>query len=150
MADTRPTHISPWRAVYLCVLCVTRADLMEEAEREDSKRREAMGPAPPQLHRALMVRRAFWESLAIVLLSLILGYGLGEALSLLFGAPLPTIVSVLQLTGASLLLWGTLFVRGWSIQTFSGVTLTERVNQWLYRALYFVGTAIFTCSLAWL
>ena len=45
------------------------------------------------------------------------------------------------------MLWGTLFVRGWEIQTYSGVTLVERVNRWLYRALYCSGTALIVASL---
>lgn len=57
-------------------------------------------------------------------------------------------VNVLQVMGTSLLLWGTLFVRGWEIQTYSGVSFTERVNQWLYRFLYCIGTAALLCSLA--
>jgi hypothetical protein len=47
-----------------------------------------------------------------------------------------------------LLLWGTLFVRGWDIQTIGGVTLVERVNHWIYRTLYCLGTAVFIFSLS--
>ena len=60
----------------------------------------------------------------------------------------PGNVAALQVVGASLLLWATLFVRGFEIQTNAGVTLTERVNQWLYRFLYCVGTALIVYSLA--
>ena len=52
------------------------------------------------------------------------------------------------MTGAGLLLWGTLFVRGYDIQTYGGVTLTERVNQWVYRTMYCAGTALLVCSVA--
>jgi hypothetical protein len=40
-----------------------------------------------------------------------------------------------------------LFVRGWDIQTLGGVTLTERVNRWIYRLLYCLGTAAIVTSL---
>ncbi|MFX1740049.1 hypothetical protein PXJ20_32585 [Paraburkholderia sp. A1RI_3L] len=48
---------------------------------------------------------------------------------------------------AALLLWGTLFVRGWDIQTFGGKTLLERANRTIYVCLYFVGTAAGVFSL---
>jgi hypothetical protein len=62
----------------------------------------------------------------------------------------PQTVVWLQIVGAGLLLWGTLFVRGWEIQTYSGVVFTERVNQWLYRFLYCTGTSVIVYSLAFL
>jgi hypothetical protein len=58
-------------------------------------------------------------------------------------------ITWLQIAGTCLLLWGTLFVRGWDIQSFGGVTLSERVNQWLYRSLYCTGTAALVSSLSW-
>jgi hypothetical protein len=57
--------------------------------------------------------------------------------------------SSLQIAGALILLCGTLAVRGWDIQTHGGVTLTERVNQWLYRGAYCVGSALVIVALAW-
>lgn len=74
-----------------------------------------------------------------------LGLGIGNSL----GCSTPKLIAWLQIAGTCLLLWGTLFVRGWNIQTYGGVTLTERVNQWLYRTLYCVGTAVLVSSLAW-
>jgi hypothetical protein len=115
----------------------------------DTRLRESMGPPPAPSHPALEVRRAFWSSLIVVLASLAAGCAVGLLLSRLLGRPSTRTLSALQLVGASLLLWGTLFVRGWGIQTYSGVTLTERVNQWIYRALYFFGTGVIVCSLSW-
>ena len=54
----------------------------------------------------------------------------------------------LQIFGATVLLGATLFVRGWDIQSWGGVTLTERVNRWIYRFLYCLGTAVIVASLA--
>lgn len=53
----------------------------------------------------------------------------------------------LQIFGATIVLWATLFVRGWEIQTIGGITLTERVNRWIYRLLYCSGTAAIVASL---
>ena len=64
------------------------------------------------------------------------GYALGQISTGIFGCATSNSVTALAVIGACLLLWGTLFVRGWEIQTYKGRSLTERVNQWLYRALY--------------
>jgi hypothetical protein len=57
-------------------------------------------------------------------------------------------IGFLQIAGTGLLLWATLFVRGWEIQSWGGNTLGERVNRWLYRALSFVGTLILVFALS--
>jgi hypothetical protein len=96
---------------------------------------------------AIVVRNAFWWSLVLVLISSAVGYTFGRALVWCCGPVGASVVSCLQFSGAMLLLWGTLFVRGWEIQTWSGGTRTERVNQFIYRFLYCVGTGIIVCSL---
>ena len=149
MADTRPTTANPWHALKLCLQVLFAPGQMQEAERQDEECRKAM-PAPPstKTHRAFVVRRAFFSSLTLVLLSGALGYIAGFAMGSLQRCATPGTVSSLQIAGASLLLWGTLFIRGWEIQSHGGVTLTEGVNQWIYRALYCIGTAVIVYSLA--
>jgi hypothetical protein len=97
----------------------------------------------------LVVSHAFWISLVLVLSSGLLGAVIGVVCGRLFGAASAQTISCFQVGGACLLLWGTLFVRGWQIQTYKGQTLIERVNQWLYRALYCLGTVILVASLTW-
>jgi hypothetical protein len=106
------------------------------------------GEAAP--HRAFIVRRAFFTSLLLVLLSAAIGWGAANVVTALGRCSTPQTVVWLQVVGAGLLLWGTLFVRGWEIQTYSGVVFTERVNQWLYRFLYCTGTSVIVYSLAFL
>lgn len=97
---------------------------------------------------AQKVHEAFWISLWLVLGSGIVGGAVAEATAgYINGVVSPHVISGLQVAGALLLLWGTLFVRGWEIQTFKGSTLIEQVNQWIYRFLYFFGTALFVASL---
>ncbi|WP_429501153.1 hypothetical protein ACQUFY_28130 (plasmid) [Robbsia andropogonis] len=48
----------------------------------------------------------------------------------------------LQAGSAAILLWVTLFVRGWDIQTYGGRTLLEQANRTILVSLYFVGTAL--------
>ena len=96
-----------------------------------------------------IVRRAFFYSLLLVIASGAVGYGTGLALGSGVGCVQSHLIVWLQVSGASLLLWGTLFIRGWEIETYAGVTFTERVNQWIYRFLYCAGTAVLVSSLAW-
>jgi ABC-type arginine/histidine transport system permease subunit len=106
-------------------------------------------PAAADNNSVNVVFRAFWMSLVLVLVSALVGAVLGVFFGLVIGTVSSRIISWLQIAGASVLLWGTLFVRGWEIQTFKGQTLIERVNRWIYRALYCVGTAVLVSSLTW-
>jgi hypothetical protein len=83
-----------------------------------------------------------------VLCSIAAGFLAGKLLGTVTGVAISGLVGTLQITGATMLLWATLFVRGWDIQSWGGVTLTERVNRWIYRVLYCLGTAAIVASLA--
>ena len=98
---------------------------------------------------AHIVHRAFWLSLVLVLVSVIAGVVVGAIAGDILGPVSARFISVMQVLGALLLLWGTLFVRGWEIQTYKGTTLIERVNQWIYRSLYCAGTAVLVASVVW-
>ena len=98
---------------------------------------------------AQLVHEAFWMSFLLVVASGVAGGVAGGIAGVVFGAVTPRFISALQVAGALLLLWGTLFVRGWEIQTYKGATLIELVNQWIYRSLYCVGTAVLVASLVW-
>ena len=148
MADTRPTPISLLRATQLCFLLLFATErFIKEEERDLANRGNYSGQAEKP-HRAHVVRRAFWSSLALVAASAVLGFVGAWLVHAAGRCATAATVAWLQVGGASLLLWGTLFVRGWEIQTYSGVVFTERVNQWLYRGLYCVGTSIIVYSLA--
>jgi hypothetical protein len=98
---------------------------------------------------AYVVRNAFWLSLLAVVVSCIAGAVAGATAADIFGGAGSTLTSVLQGVAALLLLWGTLFVRGWEIQSYGGSTLIERVDLWVFRALYCVGTGLLVASLVW-
>jgi hypothetical protein len=149
MADTRPTPVSFLTAVRLCVLLLFAPKKLIEAQNKDAIDRNNYTERVEREHSAYIVRRAFLYSLLLVAFSATIGYGIGLALGAWFSCATTKLISWLQILGACFLLWGTLFVRGWEIETFCGVTFTERVNQWLYRFLYCVGTAVLVCSLAW-
>jgi len=149
MADIRPTPVSFVDAVRLCILLLLVPKRLIEVQDQDNETRKNYSTDAQREHSAYIVRRAFLYSLLLVMLSGVIGYGAGFALGSLIGCATTKLIAWLQISGACFLLWGTLFVRGWEIETYSGVTITERVNQWLYRFLYCVGTAVFVCSLAW-
>lgn len=149
MADTRLTKISFVRGLQLCAFGAFCPQKLVEAERADEEIRKGFPqPPPPAEPRAFKVRRALWASFALVLCSIAAGYAGGKVLGAVSGEATVSLVGALQIVGATLLLWGTLFVRGWDIQSFGSVTLTERVNQWIYRCLYCLGTAAVVASLA--
>lgn len=148
MADTRLTKVGFVRATYLCLLVIFRPERMVKEEEKDQEERKSFSqPPPPPEQRALVIRRAFWSSLFLMIVSAVIGYILGQVIDKLLGSVPKILITSLQITGAMLLLWGTLFVRGWEIQSYGGVTLSERVNKWIYRALYCIGTVIIICSL---
>jgi F0F1-type ATP synthase assembly protein I len=150
MADTRPTKLNFLKIIYLCFLAFFNQKQFIKEEEKDNAIREDHPVAEEKEHRIHIVIRSFWCSLGLIILSAALGILVGWFLHYNFNNPTPYIVSLLQIVGACLLLWGTLFIRGWEIQTFCGVTITERVNQWIYRTLYCMGTSIVTCSLVWI
>jgi hypothetical protein len=148
MADTRPTPVSPSRAIALCILLLVAPEQLAGEEKKDDELRKTLEPRPAEQHRAHIVRKALFTSLALVLVSALVGFVAAQLMGSLGRCAPTSTVALLQIVGASVLLWGTLFIRGWEIQSLGGVTLTERINQWLYRALYCVGTTLLVYSLA--
>ena len=148
MADTRPTPVSFWRAVKLCAMLVVSPQRFIDEEARDSVERKSYLERHESRHGARTVRAAFLGSLGLVLLSGAIGFAAARLIGATGRCVAAEDVAWLQVVGASLLLWGTLFIRGWEIQTYCGVSLTERVNQWLYRGLYCIGTTVIVYSLA--
>jgi len=103
-----------------------RPKRFEELERLENEAINAAGKADNEPSGSI-VREAFYVSLVLVLLFGAFGYGVGAVLRIYIGAPHTGLIGWLQISGVGLLLWGTLFVRGWEIATF-GVTLPERVK----------------------
>jgi len=149
MANTNPTPVTFSKAVHLCWLLLFQPKKFQELEAEDNKLLSAEGTRKEAPPRSSVVRRAFIYSALLVILFCAIGYILGLLLGHMVICAKPWLISLLQIAGACLLLWGTLFVRGWEILSYGGVTLSERVNQWLYRFLYCIGTAVIVSSLSW-
>lgn len=147
MADTRPTKLGFWRACRLSLLCILNPKVFSKHQEDDNAHRNQFSGSSDQEPAGQVVCRAFWSSFLLVVVSVAIGLAGGWVVGNIHPARNECLVGVLQIAGAFLLLWGTLFVRGWDIQTGCGVTLAERVNQWLYRGLYCLGTALIVSSL---
>ncbi len=147
MANTQPTPVSFLAAVRLVLLLIFKPKRFLELQAENSAVLNAV-PNVVREESAFVVRRVFFTSFLLVLVSAGFGYVVGLGLGQVIGCVSSGVIVWFQIVGTSLLLWGTLFIRGWDIQTYGGVSLTERVNQWIYRALYCAGTAILVASLA--
>jgi len=118
------------------------------AEKRDIEARNNYTGSPDPTERAHIVRRAFKTSFYLIVLFGSVGLVAGKLMNSLGRCATPETVVWLQAIGGCLLLWGTLFVRGWEIQSFSGIVFTERVNQWLYRFLCCIGTSVAVYSVA--
>ena len=136
------------QAIRLCIYTIICPQKLEEEISEDDAYISSL-PNNEQ-KRILKVRNAFWISFFLILGSGLLGLLIGLLLKC-YVSPSGDIISLLQILGALFLLWGTLFVRGFEIQSYVCVTIAEKVNQWLYRFLYCLGTVIIIASLvlAW-
>lgn len=149
MANTTPTKLGLIKSVYLLVLLVFRPNKFVEEEEKDNELRKDSTNQLNKAPRAFIVRQALISSFFLVLTSGLVGYLTGLIMIQVYPTPSSSLVTVIQVFGACTLLWGTLFVRGWDIQTYGGVTLTERANQWIYRFLYCLGTVVIVMSLVW-
>ena len=147
MSQKKPISISFLRTVKICFLAIFRPSKLIELDKEHSADIEKSSvDNEPRIRK---VHNAFWYSFALIMLFSFVGAVAGLLLKCFFGAPSSLSINILQIVGAGFLLWGTLFVRGFEIQSYCCVTLSERINQWLYRSLYCIGTAIIISSLAW-
>jgi hypothetical protein len=84
----------------------------------------------------------------------VVGYGVISGLTglltfLQFG-PCPSWLSaLLQATGVAIILWATLWQLGLHLRTPDTGTLAERVHQWLFNLMYFLGSILFFFAYAW-
>jgi hypothetical protein len=117
-----------------------------EEERTDNAKLETQPNLTPE--RGLLLRRALLEAAVWMVAAASVGFLLGVLLGCYFGNSSRAIVS-LQFVGAAILLWATLANRGWDIASYATSTLTERVNEWIYRVSYSLGTALLVASLGW-
>ncbi len=126
MSLKEPTSVSVLRAIFLCVLAIFSPSRFDAVERADSALLDKQPNAtPPQ--RVTLLRWALFQSFVLVIISAAAGSALSVPACHYLGRS-DFWIAVVQVVGAMIFLWATLAVRGWDVQTFSGATLTERVN----------------------
>lgn len=142
-----PPHQVPLSKA-LILLAFRPRVFVREAVRHDGSLRKPRS-RPQRAESARKMRSAFGWSAISVSVSALLGSAVGRLLLHALGAPSVGQVALLQLLSGAILLWATLSVLGWEIQSYAGRTLAERVNRWVFRCGYCLGTGILAASLAW-
>jgi hypothetical protein len=144
MANTSPTPASLIRILTLCVLALVNPGEFSRLEAEDAKVLSA-AERPESEPPVVKVRRTFLTALLWTVVAMLVGAAAGFAITSIV-VNRKAWLTVSAGVGALLLLWATFAVRGWDIQTFGGVTLSERVNRWLFRGLSWLGTVFLTIA----
>ncbi|MGX7873224.1 hypothetical protein ACVDG5_010905 [Mesorhizobium sp. ORM6] len=147
MASTTPTAASPWRIVKLSWLAIFAPARFEELEQQDNVIRNS-DKVPSKPAGIWSVRRAFGYSFAWGVSAAFVGAIFGSATRYFFQPGTFALATAASL-GTAILLWATLALKGWQIQTWSGVSLTERVNAWWFRGLYWIGTMLVVMAAIW-
>jgi hypothetical protein len=142
--DLIKSFLFGFRATVFCLVAPARfLDLAREHDRKISTIESGVE------HSASIVRQAFWSSCLLTGGSLLVGYFLGGGLRCAAGPASAHTATLVQAFSAALVLVATLAAQGWNIQTYNGNTLVERVNQWLTRSLFVLGTFLFSLFLGW-
>lgn len=95
------------------------------------------------------IRLGLLHSFLLMLGTIVVGFTLGKIGYYFFGN-LPHFWYVfLQYGGIGILLWATLAIQGWSIQTIGGHSFPEIINEWVYRFLYILGSLLLVLSVSW-
>ena len=138
MSYSRPTPKSVGEIVQLVFYAFVSPERFAALEKADKDLLNAQSSenASPRIAK---VRAALCEALVWALSSLFFGYILGK-LGVLFLVQPQSLARPFVYLGTAILLWAAFALRGWEIQTWGGETLTERVNRWIFRGLYWLGT----------
>jgi len=147
MALKEPTPISFLKAVSLCWKAMVSPAAFDAIEKDDMKLLERQ-PDSIEHYRIDAVRKGLGEALIWCLSAAAIGCAAGWLAAKAVGASGVAVAS-LGVVGTAVLLWATLAIKGWDIATFSNNTLTERVNRWIFRGLYWIGTTLVVVAASW-
>jgi hypothetical protein len=98
--------------------------------------------------RASAVRHSFLKAGALVGASVVLA-AVVRVVAKGWPSSAPSVQNLLQLVGAAILLWSTVWQIGWGIRSIGGETLSERVHNATFRTMAFVGTFLFVVAYLW-
>lgn len=96
-----------------------------------------------------LLRRTLFEAFVIVAGAILVAYVSAVLLKTFSFTKSTELNAWLQYGGIGVLLWATLGRVDSPLQTWDGGTLPEKVDLWLYRWLYVVGSYALALSVAW-
>jgi hypothetical protein len=140
------TPLSNFKKIKLVWFAIFIPAKFEAEEKKDGILLDAAPTISPT--RVSVVRRSYFESFFHVLSAVFAGC-LVAFFSQTVGLQSKFWVPALAVFGTSLLLWATVAVKGWEIGSFYTATLGERLNVWVFRVLYWVGTACLVAAATW-
>ncbi len=100
-------------------------------------------------NRTKKIRAAFFTAVWSTTFAILVGVLAGCYANSRIVKPSGPILSALQVAGSGIILVATLALLGQEIQSWSGNSLPERTNRWLFKVQYWLGTALFVFSLSW-
>jgi hypothetical protein len=131
------TPISTLRKLRLVLLAIFKPVEFQKEEEADNKQLEVASPDTST--RVQTIRKAYFESFLLVVSAVAVGLFIARLGQMAF-AQSQLWITVLAILGTALLLWATVANRGWEIASFATKTLGERLNVWVFRTYYWVGT----------
>ncbi|MEI6624064.1 MAG: hypothetical protein WCP28_19400 [Actinomycetes bacterium] len=98
--------------------------------------------------RAAEIRSGFRKAGVLVSFAILLAIVV-RVLALGWPRVVPSIPNVLQVVGASVLLWATVWQVAWSVRSIGGETLSERIHSATVKSMVFLGTFLFVLAYLW-
>ncbi|MBM2817451.1 MAG: hypothetical protein HW401_41 [Parcubacteria group bacterium] len=135
-----------FRGIYLTYLVFFNKDRFVK---EEEKYNEQNSNNLDKSSGIYLIRQSLYGSFLLILISGAVGFCISRSLTIFLGSPSKFYLTTIQGVGTLILLWATLAVRGWDIQTWSGTTLIESINRWTYRFLCCFGTILLVVSIFW-
>ncbi len=147
MASTTPTPASFSRKAKLLWWAIANPERFVSEESADSEvlNKQTDRDRTPRIYK---IRAALWEAFLWCAGSLLTGTVFGFGAHVLVGAWLSVAVGTV-VVGTLIVLWATLALQGWEIQSYGAVTLGERLNRRIFRLLYSLGTALMVAGSLW-
>lgn len=127
----------------------TNADYVEMDTPVAIQQRQERNQRTTQAERSInQIRSSLFWSFVLVAGAVLAASVLGRVYYALGGPRCQTAEEILQYSGIGILLWATLGKAGWSVQTLNGETIPEIVNEWVFRALYVLGSFLLALAVS--
>ena len=130
-------------------LTLTRENDLRKKFKEGTYQPDEKRYSETARERTKKLRSSLFRSGMCVILSILLAILTGRCLYNTIGPSPKSISSLLQVLGAGVILWATLWELGWNLRSWGGETLPERLHSWLFRLYYVVGTYSLLLSVSW-